>query len=63
MEFPYELENILKKDNNGFIILESSIYSNMNNFEKYYISQIIDYIGNLSNSERHLYNQITRFIF
>lgn len=59
MEFPYELENILKKDNNGFIILESSIYSNMNNFEKYYISQIIDYIGNLSNSERHLYNQIT----
>ena len=59
MEFPYELENILKRDNNGFIVLESSIYDYINNYEKNYISQIIDYIGQSSNSERHLYKQIT----
>ena len=59
MEFPYKLENILKSDNNGFIILESSIYDYINNYEKYYISQIIDYIGQCSNSERHLNKQIT----
>ena len=59
MEFPYELENILKRDNNGFIVLESSIYDYINNYEKNYISQIIDCIGQSSNSERHLYKQIT----
>ena len=59
MEFPYELENILKRDYNNFIILESSIYNYINNYEQYYISQLIDYIGQSSNSERHLYKQIT----
>jgi ribosomal protein S18 acetylase RimI-like enzyme len=59
MEFPYELENIFKRDNNGFMILESSIYDYINNYEKDYISHIIDYIGQCSNSERHLNKQIT----
>ena len=61
MEFPYELLNLLSIDNKGFSIIESSIINYINNTEKYYLSQIINSLGELSNGERHLNKQIITF--
>ena len=55
----YELENILKIDKNGFCIMDSSIIKYINNSEKYFLSEIINSLGNSSNIERHLYKPIT----
>ena len=60
MEIPYEILNLLNIDNNGIAIIESSIIKYINNSEKYFLSEIIDSIGQSSNIERHLYKPITK---
>ena len=59
MEIPSEIINILNIDNNGFALIESSIISSINNKQNFYLSEIINCLGNSSNQERHLYKPAT----
>ena len=59
MEIPYEIMDIFKIDNKGFIIINTSTLKNIkNNTQYYYISEIIDSLGKSSYVERHLYRPI-----
>ena len=59
MEIPYEIQNLLNIDNNGIAIIESSIIKYINNSEEYFLSEILNSLGQSSNIERHLYKPIT----
>ena len=59
MEIPDDILNLLNIDNNGIAIIESSIIKYINNSEEYFLSEILNSLGQSSNIERHLYKPIT----
>ena len=59
MEIPYEIQNLINIDNYGIAIIESSIIKYINNSEEYFLSEIINSLGQSSNFERHLYKPVT----
>lgn len=64
MEIPYEIKSILDSDNeinNDYIILEPSLFKYFTEEEKYALCNLINELGILSNSDRHLSFPITSF--
>ena len=59
MEIPHEIINILNININGFALIESSIILSLDNEQNYYLSELINYLGDSSNKERHLFKPIT----
>ena len=61
MEIPYELKDLLNKDQKGFFILEPSLSKFFYQNELDSFKLILDQLGILSSNDRHLYNIITSF--